>query len=139
MVLAGRFAFQLGFAHSAMPSGGGAKRGRAASGPWPSFGRLRDDPPRRRCDKLGSIPGDLSRGAIRLRYVARVAARSRAGRLLRPPAPRPGIAAGRQGFISQLKISIREMQGARSHAALGRGTPEWIVSAADDDRQSNRP
>jgi hypothetical protein len=40
----------------------GAKHGRAASGPRPSFGRLRDDRPRRR-DRAGSIPGDLPRAA----------------------------------------------------------------------------
>jgi hypothetical protein len=46
--------------------------------------------------------------------------------------------AGRD-LLSQPKIYSRDLERARSDAALRRGTPEWIVSAADDDRQPNRP
>jgi hypothetical protein len=139
MVFAGRFGFRVGFAHSPTPSGRAssvdaqpADRGR--------FGRLRDDQPRRRRDRSGSIPRTclgprfVYAGAPQLPRARGPDAASVADLLIRHHEERAG-----SDLLSQLKISIRDMERARADAALGRGMPEWIVSAADDDRQSNRP
>jgi hypothetical protein len=101
MVFAGRFAFRVGFAHSAMP--------------------------RCRAPSMDAQPADRGRASGACATIDRGA-----------------VATGRDRFretclgLPQLKLSIRDVEHARTDAALGRGMPEWIVSAADDEQQSNR-
>jgi hypothetical protein len=133
MVFAGRFA---SLAHSAMPSGSGSS---GDAQPGPTFGRLRDDQSGRGCDERIDSEGLVSgRDSFTLRNPS-CSVLEGGGR--RPQASRSGIArSGAEGiYFSSSKIPIRDRERARTDAALGCGMPERIVSAADDDRQPNRP